>query len=262
MHPMLNIAVRAARAAGDHALHNLAHIDSLKIESKQRNDFVSDVDRVAEHAIITILRKAYPDHAILAEESGQHDGNEFQWIIDPLDGTTNFLHGIPHFAVSIALHIKGRAEIALVYDPVKQELFTAEKGRGTQLNNRRIRVSSARQLDGALLATGFPFRDSQDPTIFLKVLRDFMEPTAGIRRAGAASLDLAYIAAGRFDGFWETGLSSWDMAAGAMLVQEAGGSVTDIHGEDQHLNTGGIVAANPKIHKAMLEVIKPYAKTL
>lgn len=258
MQPMLNIAVRAARAAGEVITRRLERLDTVAVETKQRNDFVSEVDREAEARIIRILRRAYPDHGILAEESGASEGDGHVWIIDPLDGTTNFLHGLPHFAVSIALAHDGRLEQGVVYDPVRQELFAASRGAGATLNDRRIRVSGRRGLEGALLGTGFPFRDDQPGEVYLDLLRDFMHRTAGIRRPGSAALDLAYLAAGRFDGFWELGLSRWDIAAGALLVREAGGIVGDLHGGDDYLASGDVVAANPKIYHAMMQVIGPY----
>lgn len=262
MHPMLNIAVRAARAGGDHILRQLSKIDSLQIETKQRHDFVTEVDRGAEQLIISTIRKAYPDHAILAEESGEQIGNEYQWIIDPLDGTTNFLHGFPHFAVSIAMRIRKELEISVIYDPMTQELFTAERGRGTQLNNHKVRVSNRPTLNDALIGTGFPFRDGQNVDSYLQLLKEIMLPAAGIRRAGAASLDLAYVAAGRLDGFWETGLQIWDIAGGALMIQEAGGMVTDITGGENYLSSGGVIAGNPKFCMALQKIIKPYAGKL
>ncbi len=230
MHPMLNIAVRAARTAGNVITRSMARLDSISIEAKDRNDFVTEVDREAENAIIGILRKAYPRHGILAEESGQSDGDDYQWIIDPLDGTTNFLHGFPQFAVSIALRHKGRLEQAVVYDPLSQELFTATRGDGAYLNDRRIRVSNRKGLEGALLGTGFPFKAQHHLETYLDMFRALFPQSAGIRRAGSAALDLAFVAAGRLDGFWEIGLSTWDMAAGVLLIQEAGGLSSDFSG--------------------------------
>lgn len=258
MQPMLNIAVRAARAAGDVIMRRLDRLDTIAVETKQRNDFVSEVDREAEARIIRILRRAYPDHGILAEESGESEGDGHVWIIDPLDGTTNFLHGFPHFAVSIALAHGGRLEQAVIYDPVRQELFAASRGAGATLNDHRIRVAGRRGLEGALLGTGFPFRDDQPGEVYLDLLREFMRRTAGIRRPGSAALDLAYLAAGRIDGFWELGLSRWDIAAGALLVREAGGIVGDLRGGDDYLASGDVVAANPKLYHAMMQVIAPY----
>ena len=258
MQPMLNIAIRAARAAGDYIARQVNNIPNLTIESKSPNDFVSQVDRQAEARIIDTLLKAYPDHSILAEESGISGDSEFQWIIDPLDGTTNFLHGFPHFAVSIALTHKGRLQQAVIYDPMKQELFCASKGEGATLNNRRIRVTKLVNTEGALLGTGFPFRDKQPFPAFQAMFADFFSSAAEIRRAGSAALDLAYVAAGRLDGFWEIGLAPWDMAAGALLIREAGGLIGDFSGNDNYLQTGNIVAANPKLFSDMIRRMQPH----
>jgi len=257
MHPILNIAVRAARSAGNIIVRYVNHIDSLNITTKGYNDFVSEVDRQAETEIISILHKAYPDHGILAEEGGEQGNKEYQWIIDPLDGTTNFLHGFPQFAVSIALRHKNKIEQAVVYDPLRQELFTATIGSGAFLNERRIRVSKAKGLEGTLIGTGFPFKHPQHLDAYLAMFKTIHLQTAGIRRAGAASLDLAYIAAGRLDGFWEIGLNPWDMAAGVLLIQEAGGLSSDFSGGHEFLETGNIVAGNPKVFKAILQNIRP-----
>ncbi len=256
MKPMLNIAVRAARAAGDAIMRHYDRLDAVQVQAKQRNDFVSEVDREAEGRIISIIQRAYPDHAILAEESGRQGDSEYLWIIDPLDGTTNFLHGFPHFGVSIALERNGRLEVGVIYDPTRQELFTATRGGGAALNDRRIRVSSRRGLEGALLATGFPYRDDQPGEIYLALLRHFMGATAGIRRPGAAALDLAYLAAGRFDGFWELGLSRWDIAAGALMVREAGGIIGDLYGGPDYLASGNVLAASPKVFHEMTQVVR------
>jgi myo-inositol-1(or 4)-monophosphatase len=258
MHPMTNIAVRAARAGGRVLTRYADRIDTLKIESKQRNDFVSEVDRAAEQAIIEVIRQAYPDHAILAEESGSHAGNDFQWIIDPLDGTTNYLHGFPQFAVSIALTHKGELQNGVVYDPARDELFHASRGQGAFLEDRRIRVTQCRTIKGALLGTGIPFRDLTHADAYFGMLRDLIVDSAGIRRPGSAALDFAYLAAGRLDGFWEIGLSAWDFAAGALLVLEAGGMVSDLSGGNEFLKTGNVVAANPHLHQALLQFIKPH----
>ncbi|MDO6459455.1 inositol monophosphatase family protein [Granulosicoccaceae sp. 1_MG-2023] len=260
MHPMLNIAVRAARSAGRVITRNMHRVDTLTIESKQRNDFVTEVDRQAEAEIIQTLHKAYPDHAFLAEESGQQGDSEFVWIIDPLDGTTNFLHGFPQFAVSIALQVKGRLEHGVIYDPVADELFTCSRGEGVSVNNRKLRVSKQKSLSGALLGTGFPYRNDQELDIYLETFRQFIAKTAGVRRPGAAALDLAYVAAGRLDGFWEMGLKPWDMAAGALMVREAGGLVGNLDGGDNWLKKGNIIAANPRVFHEMLQVLKPYAE--
>ncbi len=258
MHPMLNMAVKAARSAGSIIMRHHDRLDRLTVESKGRKDYVSEVDRMAENEIIRILRAAYPDHGFLAEETGAQAGDEYVWIIDPLDGTTNFLHGFPHFGVSIALRYKDRLEQAVVFDPSRNELFTATRGNGAQLNDRRIRVSRVTDLEYALLGTGFPFRSHDHVDVWVKTLREFMLSTSGIRRPGSASLDLAYVACGRYDGFWETGLNAWDMAAGALLVQEAGGMVTDFAGDQRYLDSGNIVAGNPKIHAEMLRRIHPH----
>jgi len=255
---MLNIAVRAARSAGNIIVRNLDRVDTLTVHTKDRNDFVSEVDRQAEQEIIGILRKAYPGHGVLAEESGSQDGNDYLWIIDPLDGTTNYLHGFPQFAVSIALQYKGRIEQGVVYDPLRQELFTASRGAGATLNDRRIRVTSRRSLDGALLGTGFPFKAQQHLDAYLDMFRALFPKTAGIRRPGSAALDLAYVAAGRLDGFWEIGLNIWDMAAGVLLIQEAGGLSSDFLGGHEYLKNGNLVAGNPKVFAEILKVIRPH----
>lgn len=258
MHPMLNIAIRAARKAGDVIIRSLERVDALSVAAKARNDFVSEVDHRAEQAIIEIIHKAYPHHGILAEESGLSAGSDtYQWIIDPLDGTTNFLHGFPQFAVSIALSVKGQLDQAVIYDPVSQELYTASRGSGAQLNNRRIRVAKRHDLDGALIGTGFPFRRPELLDPYLATFRALAPKVADVRRAGSAALDLAYVAAGRLDGFWEFGLSPWDMAAGVLLIQEAGGTVSDFGGGQQFLEHGNVVAGNLKMHAAILRTIQP-----
>jgi len=255
---MLNIAVRAALGAGNVIIRNLGKLDTLTVHSKNRNDFVSEVDTQAEREIIHILRKAYPDHGILAEESGHHAGDDFQWIIDPLDGTTNFLHGFPQFAVSIALMHKGRLEQGVIYDPLRQELFTATRGAGARMNDRRIRVTDRKYLEGSLLGTGFPFKSQQHLDTYLDMFRALFPETAGIRRAGSAALDLAYVASGRLDGFWEIGLSIWDMAAGVLLIQEAGGLSGDFTGGHDFLKNGNLVAGNPKLFAEILKTIRPF----
>ena len=257
MHPMLNTAVKAARAAGGIILRNIDRIDTLTIGIKSRNDYVSEVDRMAEEKIIHVLGKAYPEHGFFGEESGgRADGAEYQWVIDPLDGTTNFLHGVPQYAVSIALRRGGHFEQAVIYDPLKDELFTASRGGGAQLNGRRIRVSKTRSLEGALLGTGIPFRDDQDLDLYLETLRVLVPGTAGVRRAGSAALDLAYVATGRFDGFWEFGLHKWDIAAGILLVQEAGGLVGDPYGGLDHYENGDILCGSAGVYKGMLERLR------
>ncbi len=262
MHPMLNIAVRAARAAGNIIVRYANRLDELTVTTKEQNDFVSEVDREAEQKIIYTLRKAYPDHGILAEESGASgSADEYQWIIDPLDGTTNFLHGFPQYSVSIALQHKGRLDQAVVYDPISQELFTASRGSGALLNDRRIRVTKQTSLSGALLGTGFPFKQPEHLDAYLEMFKALHKDTAGIRRAGSAALDLAYVAAGRLDGFWEIGLNPWDMAAGVLLVREAGGLVGDFGGGHDFMQTGNIVAAPPKTFPLILRAIRPHLGT-
>jgi len=260
MDPMLTMAVRAARAAGDLIVRYVDRIDTLKISPKGRNDFVSEVDRQAEQEIVSILRKAYPDHAFLGEEGGRHGSlkGEFTWVIDPLDGTTNFLHGLPQFAVSIGLLYRGKVECGVVYDPMRQELFTAKRGGGAALNDRRLRVTKQKVFTGALLGTGFPFKDQRHNDAYFGMFRDLMKDTAGIRRAGSAALDLAWVACGRLDGFWEIGLMPWDMAAGVLLITEAGGIVTDLEGGPKYFETGNVLAANPKLHVLMEDAIKPH----
>jgi len=258
MQPMLTIAVRAARSAGNIIVRSLDRLESLSIQTKDRNDFVTEVDQHAEREIISILHKAYPGHSFLAEESGVRIGNDYEWIIDPLDGTTNFLHGFPHFAVSIALRHKGRLEQAVVYNPISQELFTASRGSGAYLNERRIRVSTRKGLDGALLGTGFPFKAQQHLDAYLEMFRALFPQTAGIRRPGSAALDLAYVAAGRLDGFWEIGLNVWDMAAGILLIQEAGGISSDFTGGHNYLTSGNLVSGNPKVFAEILKAIRPH----
>ena len=256
MHPMVNIAIRAARNAGNVIRRASEHTNTLNVTEKSKNDFVSEVDQLAEQEIIRTLSRAYPDHAILAEESGEHTGNDYQWVIDPLDGTTNFLRGFPQYSVSIAMKYRGKLEHAVVFDPMRDEIFSASRGQGAQLNDRKLRVTDRKTLDGALLGTGIPFRDDQDLDAYIPTLKALIEGTAGVRRAGSAALDLAYVAAGRLDGFWEYGLREWDMAAGCLLIQEAGGILSDTDGSDNYLNSGNIVTGNIKIHAEMLARIK------
>ena len=259
MHPALTIAKRAALSASRILLHHFEHLERLNVTIKQRNDFVSDADVQAEREIIQVLRKTYPHPGILAEESGEQPGqDEYQWVIDPLDGTTNFLHGIPHFAISIGFRHKTRLEAALVYDPIRQEMFTASRGAGAQINDRRMRVSGITQMENALLGTGFPFRHPQHQPAYLKVFGGLFGKCVEIRRAGAASLDLAYVASGRLDAYWEFGLKEWDIAAGMLLVREAGGLVSDFAGGDDFMKSGNIVAGNPKVFKALLREMQPH----
>lgn len=260
MHPMLNIAVRAARVAGKVIVRAFEQLDKVEIESKGTNDFVTNVDISAEEAIVETIRKSYPDHTIIGEECGLLKGNndDYQWIIDPLDGTTNFIKGIPHFAVSIALKVKGKLDQAVIYDPIRGELFTASRGKGAQLNNFRIRVKQHKDLAGTIIATGFPFKHKQHTNAYLDMFKTLFTKTADMRRAGSAALDLAYVAAGRVDGFFEIGLKPWDTAAGELLIIEAGGLVTDFTGGHNHQTSGNIVASSPRLLKEILKDIRPY----
>jgi myo-inositol-1(or 4)-monophosphatase len=257
MHPMLNIAVRAARKAG--SIINRASLDgsSLNVRSKRANDFVTQVDGAAEQAVMEIVRKSYPDHGFIAEESGETAADaEYLWIIDPLDGTTNFIHGFPQYCVSVAVQHKGSLAHAVVYDPTRNELFTASKGGGAFLNDRRMRVSKCQKLDDALVGTGFPFKELERIDLYTRQLKRLMRTSSGVRRAGAAALDLAYVACGRLDAFWELGLAKWDMAAGALLIAEAGGLIADVTGEQDFMQTGDVIAATPKVFPALLEAMR------
>jgi myo-inositol-1(or 4)-monophosphatase len=264
MHPMLNTAVKAARRAATIINRASFDIERVKISKKQHNDFVTEVDQAAELAIIDVLKNAYPDHAILAEESGPssnlHDENENVWIIDPLDGTTNFIHGFPQYCVSIALQQRGQITQAVVYDPNRNDLFTATKGAGAYLNEKRIRVSRRDKMADTLIGTGFPFRNMDTLEDYMQMFRIMTEKTAGLRRPGAAALDLAYVAAGRLDGFFEKGLHPWDMAAGALLITEAGGIIGNFSGESDYLHKGDVIAASPKIFAQMVALLSPFAK--
>ncbi len=255
MHPQLNIAIKAARRAGTLINRAALDIDRLTVTKKGPADFVSEVDRMAEAAIIGVLREAYPDHAFLGEEGGAVGESEYQWIIDPIDGTTNFLHGFPVYCTSIALAHKGVVTQAVIYDPVRNDLFTATRGSGAFLNDRRIRVSQETRMEDALIGSGFPFSSMEHQERYLRMFAEVMRKTAGIRRPGSAALDLACVAAGRYDGFWELGLKPWDMAAGTLLIQEAGGLVSDLEGEDRFLQTGHVVAGNPKIFAQLLPMV-------
>jgi myo-inositol-1(or 4)-monophosphatase len=256
LHPMLTIAVKAARRAGGIINRAARDLDGITITAKRHNDFVTEIDQAAEAAVIDILKKAYPDHAFLAEESGATGKSDYVWIIDPLDGTTNFIHGFPQYAVSIGLQHKGKLTQAVIYDPGRNELFTASKGRGAFLNDHRIRVSRRARLDDALIGTGFPFRELEHIDEYLRIFKTVTEKTVGIRRAGSAALDLAYVAAGRLDGFWEIGLSPWDMAAGALLIFEAGGLVSDFAGEANYFDQGRIVCGSPKVFAQLLQLVQ------
>ncbi len=263
LHPMLNVAIKAARAAG--AIINRAALDveSVRISQKQVNDFVTEVDHASEQAIIETLLTAYPDHAIWAEESGKtqgRQGSDFVWIIDPLDGTTNFIHGFPVYCVSIALAVKGKVEQAVVYDPTRNDLFTATRGRGAYMNERRIRVSKRTDMRQCLISTGFPFRPGDNFNNYMRIMSDVMQRTAGLRRPGAAALDLAYVAAGFTDAFFETGLQPWDVAAGSLLVQEAGGLVGNFTGESDFLEQKECLAGNPRVYGQMVPILHKYSK--
>jgi myo-inositol-1(or 4)-monophosphatase len=260
LHPLVNIGIRAARRAGNVIFRSLNRLESLEVSAKGRNDFVTDVDRNAEQEIIETIRRAYPDHGLLAEESGATagKGDEFVWIIDPLDGTTNFLHGFPQFCVSIAVQHRGRIEHAVIYDPMRQELFTASRGQGAQLDDKKMRVSKSKGLDGALVGTGFPFRANlRWLDSYLAMFKAVSLATAGLRRPGSAALDLAWVAAGRTDAFWELGLSPWDTAAGSLLITEAGGRIGTLTGADYQLN-GDIVAGSPKTYEALIALLAPH----
>jgi myo-inositol-1(or 4)-monophosphatase len=261
MHPMLTTAVKAARRAGSVITLGARDLDLLTVTAKGPKDFVSEVDRAAETAIVETLHAAYPDHAILAEEGtakGANASAEHLWIIDPLDGTTNFLHGFPQYCVSIALQHKGQITQGVIYDPVRNDLFTATRGRGAFLNDRRMRVSKRQHLKDCLIGTGFPFRQGEHVDTYLRMMRTMIVETAGLRRPGAAALDLAYVAAGYYDGFWEIGLNPWDVAAGSLLILEAGGLVGDFAGEAGYLHGGQIIAANPRIFAQMVKLFSPY----
>jgi myo-inositol-1(or 4)-monophosphatase len=258
MHPFMNTAVRAARRAGDIIIRGLARFEGVETHTKGLNDYVTSIDHAAEAAIIEILREAYPHHAFLAEESGASGNADTTWIIDPLDGTTNFMHGFPVFAVSIACQVQGKMEHAVIYDPMRQELFTASRGSGAYLENRRLRVSRQRTLEGALIATGFPYRENLHYLdAYMAMMRTVITRAAGLRRPGAAALDLAYVAAGRVDGFWEIGLKAWDTAAGSLLIREAGGLIGTLDGGEYKQN-GNIVAGNPRIFNALVEALAPH----
>lgn len=262
MHGMVNIAVKAARRAGTLMIRQMNHLESLPVAEKSHNDFVTQVDRQAEEAIIEVIKDHYPEHAILAEESGADGDHEYQWIIDPLDGTTNYMHGFPVFSVSIAVAAGGELQHGVVYDPLRQEIFTASRGDGAQLDGRRIRVSGRRLLTDALIGTGFPYRGDQAAGLdnYLALLKIMLQNTAGVRRPGAAALDLAYVAAGRLDAFWEFGLKIWDVAAGALLIREAGGIVSGVDGSENYLDGGHILAATPKVYAAMAKLFAGEAK--
>jgi myo-inositol-1(or 4)-monophosphatase len=263
MHALLNVAVMAARRAGSALIKKMVNLEKLKVEQKGRNDFVSEADLAAEKAIIHCILKHYPDHAILAEESGTQGESDTVWIIDPLDGTTNFLHGFPVFAVSIGVQVNGRMEHGVVYDPLRQELFTATRGQGAHLEGRRIRVSGRKQLERSLIGTGFPYRQADDQVgPYMDMLAKVVRNSAGVRRPGAAALDLAYVAAGRLDGFWETGLAPWDLAAGSLLIREAGGIISGLDGSEDFLESGNVLTGTPKIYAGLAQLCATEIKAL
>lgn len=259
--PFVNIAIEAARAAGVIIIQGLDRPEARKPVEKKPNDFVTRTDQKAEKKIISVIRKAYPTHAILGEENGELAGQDYQWIIDPLDGTRNFIHGFPHFAISIALAHKGKIQHGVIYDPLRQELFTASRGKGAMLNGRRIRVGLRKHLSECLIGTGFAYRlNDTESTIPYQVFQTILPLCGDIRRAGSASLDLAYVACGRLDAFWEFGLQIWDFAAGILLIKEAGGLICDPYGEETYQQTGHIAAANPTIMRQLLKTMRPALK--
>lgn len=258
---MLNVAVKAARRAATIINRASLNLERLQIDRKQHNDFVTEVDKAAEEAIIETLSEAYPNHGFLAEESGELLNNsDHIWIIDPLDGTTNFIHGFPQYAISISLSVNGVLQQAVIYDPNRDELFSASKGGGAYVDRRRLRVADQIKLENALIGTGFPYRQDQDVDQYLKIFADMTRQCAGLRRPGAASLDLAYVAAGRYDGFFESELKPWDMAAGALIITEAGGLVGNYRGEEGFLESGEIMAGNPRIFAQMAQVLGKYSR--
>jgi len=265
LHPMLNIAIKAARAAGSIINRAALDLEVLKVGQKGPNDYVSEVDQAAENAIINVLLEAYPGHGILAEESGSERGakhSEYVWIIDPLDGTTNFLHGFPVYAVSIALAFKGKVEQAVVYDPTRNDMFFASRGRGAFLNDRRLRVSKRTRISDSLIGTGFPFRKGDNFKRYVRMFEEVMQSCAGLRRPGAAALDLCYVAAGYYDGFFETGLNPWDIAAGSLMITEAGGLIGNFTGEADFLYQREVVAGNPKVYGQLVQILSPYTRVI
>lgn len=263
MHAMLNVAVMAARRGGDILIRNLNKLEKLNVEKKGRNDFVSDADLAAEKAVIETILKHHPEHAILAEESGQRGESDTVWIIDPLDGTTNFLHGFPVFCVSVAVAHKGRLEHGVVYDPLRQEMFTASRGQGAQLEGHKIRVSGRVDLQRALIGTGFPYRDSNEAfEPYINMLVKAMEHTTGVRRTGAAALDLCYVAAGRLDAFWETGLKPWDLAAGTLIIRESGGLISGLDGSEDFMDSGHVLCGSSKIYAGLARLFAPDIKAM
>jgi len=258
MHPMLNIAIRAARKAGNHIAKSLENPEKVETSQKGMNDFVTNVDKEAESIIVSTIKSSYPEHCIVAEEGGLIEGKDqdVQWIIDPLDGTTNFVKGLPHFAVSIAVRIKGKTEVACVYNPMLNELFTAQRGSGAQLNSSRIRVNQIKDLQGAVLATGFPFKQKQHAESYVKIVGSLFSECSDFRRTGSAALDLCYLASNRVDGYFELGLKPWDLAAGELIAREAGAILTDFAGGTDYMKSGNIVGSSPRGVKAILKHIR------
>ena len=255
MMPLLNTATTAVRRAGDMVLRYADRIESLTVRSKSPNELVTEVDEAAERIIVDHIRTGYPDHAFLGEEGGARGTSEFEWIIDPLDGTTNYIHRFPVFCVSLALRRHGELQLGVIYDPMRQELFTCTRGGGARMNERRIRVSRQETLAGSLIGTGFPYRRNLEwVDIYMRMMRQVMRRTSGVRRAGAAALDLAYVAAGRLDGFWEFGLRPWDIAAGALLIEEAGGWISGLEADTDHMTTGHVLAGTPKVYTRLKEL--------
>ena len=251
---MIDVAIRAARAGAEALRTFHENLRKDQVALKGPNDFVTEADRESERRVIQVLRSAYPDHAILSEEGGADEKGAYQWIIDPLDGTTNFVYGIPFFSVSVGLFVDDRPVLGVVYDPLREELFAAEQGKGATLNGKSIRVSGCIRIEDALLSTGFPFKQIQSADAYLSSFSALLRRSRGIRRCGSAALDLCYVAAGRADGFWEWGLSPWDTSAGAVIVSEAGGSITDFQGKGSYMR-GDVVATNGPIHKEMVGII-------
>ena len=255
MHPVLNVAVEAAHSAANIMRRQIQHVDAIPFEKKARHDYVTEVDKACEEEIVREIKRYYPDHSFLCEEGGASGESEVVWVIDPLDGTSNYMHGIPHFAVSIAQQVNGRTEHAVVYDPMRDEMFTASRGSGAYLNQKRIRVSARSGLDSAVLATAFPFRQRNQLQSYARVFQAILSRIEDFRRAGTASLDLAWVAAGRLDGFFELGLKPWDVAAGTLIVREAGGVVIDWDGGDKVEDAGSILAAPFKLITPLRQIV-------
>ncbi|MDD9196014.1 inositol-1-monophosphatase [Aliivibrio sp. S3MY1] len=258
MHPMLNIAIRTARKAGDFVAKSFEQTDKIETTKKGNNEFITNIENDAQYMLVDMIKKSYPDHSIISEESGLIEGKDadVQWIIDPLDGTTNFVKGIPHFSISIAVRIKGRTEVACVYDPIRNELFTAQRGAGAQRNNQRVRVQELKDMNETILATGLPYRQKQHAASYSKVLSAMFVECSDIRSSGCPSLDLCYLAAARIDGFFALGLKPWEMAAADLIARESGVICTDFTGNTDYMKTGSLVAGSPRIVKSMLKKIR------